>query len=148
MPSGAAAPPDVPASPSETVAESADPEPQKPKTPLMVGAVVVAVIAMIVFFISLQSSKPPALQRPVPTPIPTSVPLGSLVVEISPSGRAQLDGFETPDGGQRNSSVHRFTGLEPRSYSLTVWDDSTGEKTQKNVTVVPGQATTIRVSLH
>lgn len=127
------------------------PSRQRPRRiPLLIagaaGLVVVTVIVVLAL-VSTGKQAPPHRQQAEPASAPVRVERGHLVVRISPSGKAQLDGFEAPDGGQRNASVHRFSNLEPRSYSLTVWNEASGRRTKKNVTVTPGETTELTVGL-
>jgi len=66
---------------------------------------------------------------------------GTLIVNMNPAGKAQLNGFLLPDGGQRVSEDHRFSGLEPKSYSLKVWSSSYSP-VKRNVSVRSGKTTT------
>lgn len=71
---------------------------------------------------------------------------GALVVRISPGGSASLEGWQVPDGGQRVAESHRFSGLEPRTYSLKVFRDGYAPQT-RNVTVRARETTTVDVAL-
>jgi serine/threonine-protein kinase len=71
---------------------------------------------------------------------------GSLVVRLDPPAKANLDGWQSPDGGQRDSSQHTFSGLEPRTYRLKVWRDGYAAQT-RNVSVASSKTTTLEIRL-
>lgn len=109
---------------------------------LAVGA---AVVVVVLAWLLIGSSRASESARGVEPPRRTEAP-GALRVEIDPPGKAQLDAFLVPDGGQRVSGSHFFSGLEPRGYTLKVWTDGYPPVTRQ-VAITSGDTRTETVRL-
>jgi len=106
------------------------PRPQPPPADATVAAAAVA----------------PTPLPPTPTPVAVVEARGTLVVQIDPGGMATLGGWHVPDGGQRVSKKHSFTGVEPRTYELKAFRDGFLAET-RNVTVRSGETVTLKLKL-
>lgn len=90
-----------------------------------------------------RAAEPPQALGPTVRP---QAAAGSIAVRIEPPARASLDGWQEPDGGQRESNSHRFSGLKVRSYELRVWREGYREQTRR-VVVRAGESTALDVRL-
>lgn len=114
---------------------------------LIPGAIIVGVIVVVIvgLVVSLPANR--AKKSDGAPPSWPAANRGNLVVNINRDAMAVLDLWQVPDGGQRPASTHRFTGLEPRTYRLTVFKEGL-DTSSLMVSVHAGETTVVDVVLH
>lgn len=82
----------------------------------------------------------------VPQPAGTDDAMGVLELILRPAAMVTVDGFHVPDGGQRASESHRFTGLSHGEHHFKVFRDGYTAY-EDTVTIAAGRTSSLVVRL-
>ena len=100
------------------------------------------VAALVIAVASLIPKEPRVELKPPPSRL-----TGAIEVTLTSAGRATLDGFELPDGGDRPATVHRFSEVDAGSHTVKIWKSGTAESETRKVTVEERKTTRIEVEV-